>query len=62
MRLQYTLPVEYGPSRPSTANSIASSRWRHALGDVALVDEHAALGLERLGLEVGGAQRAAERR
>ena len=27
IRLQYTLPVEYGPSRPSTAKSIASSRW-----------------------------------
>ena len=27
MRLQYTLPVEYGPRRPSIAKSIASSRW-----------------------------------
>ena len=32
----------------------------HALGDVALVDQHAALGLEGLGLEVGRPQRAAE--
>ena len=33
----------------------------HALGDVALVDEHAALRLQRLGLEVGRPQVAGER-
>ena len=42
IRLQYTLPVEYGPRRPSTAKSIASSRWPMPVGDVALVDQDAA--------------------
>ena len=60
IRLQYTLPVEYGPSRPSTANSIASSRWPMPC-ELPHVDEHPTLGLQCLGFEVSRPQPSAQR-
>ena len=60
IRLQYTLPVEYGRSRPSTANSIASSRVASPSAGSPLVDEHPAERLEGFGLEIGRAQPPAE--
>ena len=60
MRLQYTLPVEYGTKPAFDREEHRLVEGGQPLGRVAIVDEHPAERLERLGFEIGRPQTPTE--